>query len=346
MPTWGAILAEIGQAQAQGNKAPADFVRKGYIAKLSAHTGRNTILYASKWTMPTGELPGAMLSINEEDVHGLMEVVHGLKGNSLDLILHSPGGSAEATDAAVSYLRSKFTDIRTIVPHAAMSAATMLACASNRIVMGKHSSLGPIDPQMLIQTPLGGQAVPAQAILDQFAMAQEQCRDPELMASWLPMLNQYGPALLIQCKNALHMSQELVSDWLATFMFAGKPDAKKRAKKVAAALADHGHFKSHGKHINRDQARVLGGAGLIIEDLEADQTLQDLVLSVYHATSITLGSSACVKMLENQQGKGFYTQAQMVVVQQPKQPATGTPGGPSPTPIKPSPPPPGPPQGH
>jgi len=41
-----------------------------------------------------------------------------------------------------------------------MSAGTMLSCASKEIVMGKHSCLGPIDPQY------GG--VPAYNILSEF----------------------------------------------------------------------------------------------------------------------------------------------------------------------------------
>lgn len=95
--------------------------------------------------------PG-MISIADEDIQGLMEVIHGLKGDSLDLILHSPGGSAEATEAFVSYLRMKFKDLRVIIPYAAMSAATMLSCAANSIVMGKQSFIGPIDPQVVFQT--------------------------------------------------------------------------------------------------------------------------------------------------------------------------------------------------
>lgn len=31
-----------------------------------------------------------------------------------------------------------------------MSAATMLACACDEIVMGKQSAIGPIDPQMTL----------------------------------------------------------------------------------------------------------------------------------------------------------------------------------------------------
>jgi ClpP class serine protease len=55
-----------------------------------------------------------------------------------------------------------------------MSAATMLACSANRIVMGKHSFLGPIDPQFIIQTELGRASVPAHAIEEQFELAKRE----------------------------------------------------------------------------------------------------------------------------------------------------------------------------
>ena len=97
-----------------------------------------------------------------------MEVSHGLSGDQLDLILHSPGGYPEAAEAIVAYLRSRFADIRVIVPQLAMSAATMIACAADKIVLGKHSFLGPTDPQIMLATPLGVRSVPAQSVLDQF----------------------------------------------------------------------------------------------------------------------------------------------------------------------------------
>ena len=43
-----------------------------------------------------------MVTINDEDIHAFMEAIAGLQGSSLDLILHTGGGSAEATDAIVS----------------------------------------------------------------------------------------------------------------------------------------------------------------------------------------------------------------------------------------------------
>jgi hypothetical protein len=141
-----------------------------------------------------------------------MGVVHRLTGPDLDLIMHSPGGSAEAAEAFVAHLRSKFDHIRVIVLQLAMSAATMIACAADVIVLGKHSFLGPIDPQLMVGTPLGIRIVPAQAILEQFEQAKRECTDPAKMGAWLPMLGQYGPDLLVQCRDASEMSRRLVRD--------------------------------------------------------------------------------------------------------------------------------------
>lgn len=83
--------------------------------------------------MQKSDVSSHATAIGGEDIQALMEVAHGLAGSGLDLILHSPGGSLETTEAVVSYLRSQFSHIRVIVPQLAMSAATMIACAANEI---------------------------------------------------------------------------------------------------------------------------------------------------------------------------------------------------------------------
>jgi hypothetical protein len=308
MPIWSKILAEINAAEAEAGEKATDVVRRKYLEELSRHTGRNTILYASKWSQPSIiPLNPDFISITPEDIQGLMEVINGLSGEALDLIIHSPGGSAEATESLVSYLRTKFTNIRVIIPHAAMSAATMLACSADKLVLGKHSFLGPIDPQMILETSFGLQAIPAQAILNQFWMIEEECKkDPEALPRYYPLIQQYGPALLMQCIQAQTLSEELVCRWLTLFMFKqrGSIDERKAlAKTTAEKLADHDYFKSHGRFINREQART--EFGLEIEDLESDQTFQDLVLSVFHATTITFSNRSAVKIIENQKGNSF-----------------------------------------
>ncbi len=310
MPTWSGILTELKHKEEQGVGPPFDAVRRKYMAATYKKTGRNTLLYATKWTQ-AGAIDPELLMITDEYVQGLMEVIHGLKGPNLDLIVHSPGGSPEATEAIVSYLRTKFSDIRVIIPQLAMSAATMLACASNRIVMGKHSFIGPIDPQFILHTQVGVQAIPAQAILDQFELAKSECENPKKLGSWLPILSQYGPALLIQCENALELSQQLVSEWLESYMFADTENADIISSEIAGKLADHKEFKSHGRHINRDKAKKMG---LIIEDLEEDQEFQDYILSVFHATTHTFNGTNAVKIIENHNGMAFINQQQRILI--------------------------------
>ncbi len=301
MPTWSDILKEIRLSAIDGGRQDIDGVRRKYLYRLHEHTGRNVILYASGWIQRDG-VPSNFISIGDEDIHALMEVNAGLNGPDLDLILHSPGGSIDADEAIVDYLRSRFSHIRVIVPNLAMSAATMIACAADEIVMGNHSFLGPTDAQIPLATPLGTRYVPAQDILDQFDQAQKDCADPAKLAAWLPMLNQYGPDLLVRCETALELSRELVRKWLESYMFRGDSCAEEKANRISAWLANHQNFKSHSRHIPREE---FGEQGLTIAELENDQTLQDLALSVFHAAAHTFEGTPAVKIVENHTGRAF-----------------------------------------
>lgn len=314
MPTWGGILKELNDLIRERNGVPGtafDDVRRKYLALLQKHTKRNVIMYATKFTSRDPDVSPELISIIDEDIQGLMEVVHGLRGPNLDLILHSPGGSIDAAEAFVVYLRSKFKNIRVFVPQLAQSAATMIACASNEIVMGKHSHLGPTDPQILVRTSAGAMYAPAQAVVEQFEKAVQECQDPKRLAAWIPMLSQYGPHLLVHCDNASALSLELVEDWLYTYMFKKVNGAREKAKDISAWLSNHGAHKTHGRHITR---AALSKRGVIVSNLEDDQELQDLVLSVLHATTHTFHGTGAVKIIENHLGKAFLKQMQRMRV--------------------------------
>jgi hypothetical protein len=302
MPTWGQLLGEIRAQILSGDQQAFDTIRNKYLRELSTFTGRDTIIYATRWT--SGDAPPNLVSITDEDIQAFMEAVSGLKCENLDLIMHSGGGSAEATDAIVSYLRQKFKHIRIIIPQAAMSAGTMLSCSADVIVMGKQSSIGPIDPQFILQTAVGVQSIPAHAILEQFKKAQEDCSaNPKNLNSWLPMLSQYGPALLVRCQDQIDFGKELVGNWLKAYMF--KDQGAEISDKIAEYLSNHGNFKTHGKHIGIEKAMEIG---LRIEQLESNQVFQDRVLSAFHATMHAFGSTNTAKIIANQNGNCYLKQ--------------------------------------
>jgi len=322
MPTWDKIGHEI-QEHAE-DPGRCDIVRRRYLTRLAEHTGRDVILYAAKCTQWGPNLTSDAVSVSHEDMQGIMTVVHGLRGPRLDLIIHSTGGSLEAAECMVTYLRSRFRHIRVVVPHIAMSAAAAMALGGDVLLLGKHSFLGPIDPQIRIPTPLGTRWVPAQAILAQFEQAEQDCtEDPKKLPVWVPMLAQYGPDLLQVCKNVSEMARTLAARWLRSYMFrrVSEPARTERAVAIASWLGDHQQFKSHGRCLEREE---LASHGVRIEKLEKDDDLQDLVLSVFHATTHTFQQTPAVKVIENQNERAFIQQVQVVQVQRPVQPAAGT----------------------
>lgn len=307
MPDWGEVLAELHESAAENNGTPDfDAVRRKYLASLHALTSRPVIIYYSDWL--TGGSLAATMTL--EDMQGFMQTVRDLPGRDLDLLLHLPGGSPEATARIVDYLRAKFAgEIRMFVPLAAMSAGTMLALAGDRVVMGNHSQLGPIDPQILQEAQ--GRYAPARAIIEQFDRACEAIKvDPSSLAAWAPILQQYGTSLLIECDKAEELALRLVKRWLSRYMFKQRQDAKLRAARVAQWFANYEEHPSHALGIDRDAARE---QGVIIEDLEDNQALQDAVLSVHHATLHTFQGPA-VKIIENHNGKAFIKVEQPIVL--------------------------------
>jgi len=314
VPTWGELLKELVQIQrrvelaatatppAPGTPSPHDLLRRKYLKALSERTGRATIVYATAWQEGKENVTSAEVSVTLGDVHGMMEAVSNVTERELDLFIHSPGGSAEAAEAVMAYLRTRFDHIRAVVPLAAMSAATMMTLACDEIVMGAHSQLGPIDPQLTISTPEGPRSAPGQAIIDQFERAKLECQNPANIAAWMPIIRGYGPGLLAICDNQRQLAEEFATRSLEAHMFAGENDAHRKAEAAAKWFADFTAFRSHGRRVSREDARA---QGLKIIDLEADDDLQDAMLSVYHAVNHTLVGTAATKVIENQHGRAY-----------------------------------------
>jgi hypothetical protein len=297
VPSWGEVLQEILASATARGQPDFDGIRRRYLARLNALTGRPVILYSTDWLRS----PSSLTFVELGDMQGMMEVCRGVAGPSLDLILHSPGGSAEATASIVRYLRRTFDDIRVFVPLAAMSAATMWALAGDVVVMGKHSQLGPIDPQLV--TDRG--PTPARAIIEQFERAKAEVeRNPAALGAWAPILQQYGPALLEQCERAEELARYLVRKWVAAYMLRRVVDDLERARRaetIASYFSDYEARLSHSLGIDRDEARA---AGVEVSDLETDDALQDAVLSVHHA-ALHMFTTPAVKLIENHLGHAF-----------------------------------------
>lgn len=290
MPNWTEILNEINAT------SRLDEIRRNYLKILSEYTGRNTIAYYSAFI----ERQIQQTSLDNNDMSGFMTTVQELDpAKGLDLILHTPGGSPSAAESIINYLRSIFkNDIRVIVPHMAMSAGTLMACAAKEIIMGYHSSLGPVDPQF--------NGIPAFNIVDEYNDAcSDLAQNPANLAYWRLRLEKLPAAFVKLATDAISLSDVLVENWLRTGMFADLPDDETTAhliQRIKKSLNEHADSKTHDRHFDINKCRSFG---LKIKALEDDPTLQDKVLSVHHAYTHTIAMTSVAKLIENNEGKAF-----------------------------------------
>ena len=236
-----------------------------------------------------------------------MATVHQLDRKlGLDLILHTPGGRIAATQSIVDYLHKMFKgDLRAVVPQIAMSGGTMMACSCHTIMMGTHSNLGPIDPQL--------RGLPAYGVIEEFRRAiREIKRDPTRIAVWQPILGKYYPTFISECENAIKWSNEFVLEQLKRTMFGRDPKAAEKAAKIVRALTAYRVNKGHDRHIHFEDCQRMG---LKVEKIETDPEFQDLLLTVHHCYMHALMNTPSFKIIENHKGIAFVKQDLQAIVQ-------------------------------
>lgn len=226
-----------------------------------------------------------------------MNLIKGLdKDKGLDLILHTPGGEVGATESIIDYLYDTFKgDFRVIIPQIAMSGGTMIAYSSKEIIMGKQSSLVPIDPQF------GG--IPAEAIIKECQIAKEEIANkPETIPFWNILISKYPPAFIIKCENSRKWSDEILDKSLRYAMFDESDE--ETINIIKSELGSHENTKSHGRHLSAKNCKDLG---LKITYMEDDEELQDIVLSIHHVCMIFFSfNSDCIKLFANSDSKLFF----------------------------------------
>lgn len=230
-----------------------DTGRQQLIKEIQEITGRKLITYLAAFDAPAGN------SIDHNDVPVFNDLLTSLNfPDELDLLIHSPGGTVEATQKLVYMLRDKVKHLRIIIPESAKSAATLLSLASDEILMPYLAELGPIDPQI----PTGVDPItrqmkyrPAWSILDSVENLEKSLnegRNPNIVGA---LLGQLDPLLLDVAQKALDYAGKLAEEWLHKYMGLNK----KRAREITNYLLDiKREHLSHGGVINYNQAREKG----------------------------------------------------------------------------------------
>lgn len=286
MPSWSEIFNQFSKNKKADQIPFLVKEKQKYLDEISRCTGRNVITYYSGWLQkPTA----SDVSINDKDINAFMEAVYKLdKSKGVDLILHTPGGEIAATEKIINYLHSIFQgNIRAIVPQMAMSAGSLVAVSCKEIMMGKQSCLGPFDPQ------IGG--IACQSVLKEFEKAKEDIKNnPHALGLWQVIFSKYNPTFLVTCEQAIELSDDLADEILSKTI-----SEKSKRKEILKAFNNNDTTKVHSRHISKEKCKEVG---LKIIDMEDDQHLQDMILSLHHCYMIYLEQTVVTKIVENNIG--------------------------------------------
>lgn len=213
----------------------------------------------------------------------------------LAMVIKSGGGSAQAAEKMVEIMRHHYTEVWFVVPDFAMSAGTILVLSGDKVWMDYSSSLGPVDPQVLVTIQGNQQYVPALGHLDKVEELIEKSRKGTLTNAEFAILRDQNLAVLRSYEQARDLSINLLEEWLVRYKFRtwtthrtdaaklGKKvtdqEKKDRAKEIAALLCNNKVWHSHGRLIGHDRLR--DDVRLEIDDYSADLDMRALVRE-YH----------------------------------------------------------------
>ena len=235
-------IAHPSQSSKFWAKEKDRYLRQLLISDIEEMTGREIIVY---FAHPTE-------GINHSDPEDVSEVIDGIDGNEIDLIINTPGGSVDAVEKFVTILRQRKLDYRVIVPNLAKSGGTVIAISSQRIFIGINSELGPIDPQFVLPD-LG--PVPCQYISED--------------ESQRPVIRELAKSAVIRMRQ---LAKKLLSEGML------KGSSSETLDEVINKISSSDTYNSHGAVIDYSEAEALG---LSVEWLEPDSELWQRVWLLY-----------------------------------------------------------------
>ena len=164
----------------------------------------------------------------------------------------------------------------------------------------------------LVRLTLSSERWRRQGLLQEFERIRNEIKADNANALlWEPILRKIQPGFITECENAVRWSREMATRFLKENMFAGSKAATPKINKIISHLTEKQTTITHGRHIGLEEAQTLFGDRIVT--LESDQKLQDLVLTVHHASIVTLQATPAFKMIENHTGRAFMQQAQQVM---------------------------------
>lgn len=238
-----------------------------------------------------GEISSSYLAWFRQQIESI-ESNGRVRKKRLVVILNTPGGEVEAVEKMVEMQRYFYNEVYFIVPNVAMSAGTIFCMSGDKIFMDYSSSLGPIDPQVMLKD---GKWVPALGYLDKFEELLQKSASGTITAVEFSIAQNQDLAELRRYEQARDLSVSLLKKWLIEYKFkpwqVHRTDPKKlgnkvtqqekedRAEEIAKVLGDNKEWHSHARRIGINT--LTNVLRLEIEDYSQNTSLRNMI-NEYH----------------------------------------------------------------
>jgi len=247
--------------------------RKGLYDKIEAHRGHPLIAYV------TSGRQGAHGQISSDAMRKFAVQLYRLpkETKKIDLLINSLGGDGLASWRLITMIREFLGHdgyITCLVPYYAFSAGTLIAVGSNEIFLHPMASLGPVDPQIIVQTQGGATQFAYEDLaaytnfLKEEGGLTEQTEKSGLLQS---LVGEIKPSVIGASKRSSMQSIVMAEKLMKLHMIGA--DAQK-AEIIAEKLSKS--YFSHGHALSRKEASDLG-----LKVSKPDTVLEELIWQVF-----------------------------------------------------------------
>lgn len=233
--------------------------------------------------------------INYDDIQIIGAMLDSVgETDNIELLIQSGGGVGEVAEKIVDMIRQYCRkEFRVVVPNLAKSAATMIALAADKIIMGVSSELGPIDPQL--PTVQGGTQfyVSAQSFIDARNRLEEKTREAVLnkepFQPYIAQLSALDSGFIDHCEKAMAFAKDFATKSLEKYMLRNKQGSHDLAERIALDLCSASKYFSHGRTISAQVIKSTSPLNeLDVENLPKESEDWGLLFELYLRSELFL----------------------------------------------------------
>jgi hypothetical protein len=240
--------------------------------QIEGHRKRPLVVYV------TGKRAGAGAQMSSDALPQIIEQLDVLPKNtkSIDFLIVSLGGDPMVAWRIMTLIRQRVNKVSVLIPQSAYSAATLLACGADEIVMHPNGHLGPVDMQITTAGSAGAKTFSTEditAFLDMVRDALKITDQEHVRALFEMTCKEVGTLGIGFTARSSKLAVDLGERLLALHMKDDEAGTKLRS--IVQNMSRK--FQSHAYPVSRSEALDIG----LPVNKKRDEPLEKLMWSVW-----------------------------------------------------------------